>query len=67
MRLPQAAKVVILFVFPAKKKKDVVDGKVESSALPPSGKMCDMLKQACVMVQDPNVAACRLANPDDAP
>ena len=63
----QAAKVVILFFFPAKKKKDVVDGKVQSCAIPPSGNICDILKQASVIVQDPNVAACRLANPDDAP
>ena len=67
MRLPPLGKGCDIIFLSCQKKKDVVDGKVESYALPPSGKICDILKQASVIVQDPNVAACRLANPDDAP
>lgn len=45
----------------------VVDGRVESSVLPNSGKVDQLLGPAARIVEDPRLAAARAANPDDLP
>lgn len=43
--------------------KDVVAGVVQVSLAPSSGLLSDLFKPATAMVEDPNVASERIANP----
>jgi dipeptidase E len=46
-------------------KKTVVDGQVQATVVPATGKLRDLLSMAEAMVEDPRLAAARAANPDD--
>jgi hypothetical protein len=47
--------------------KQVVDGAVQSTLVPASGKVCDILKPAQEIVDDPRVATCRAENAPPPP
>lgn len=42
--------------------KEVVDGAVRATVVPAEGKVCDLLKPATAIVDDPRVAVCRTEN-----
>jgi hypothetical protein len=46
--------------------KEVVDGVLTTTLVPTKGLVQDLLKPAVAVVEDPNVALCRMANPDDS-
>jgi dipeptidase E len=46
-------------------KKTVVNGQVQATVVPATGKLRDLLSMAEAMVEDPRLAAARAENPDD--
>ena len=44
----------------------VVGGAVVCAVVPPSGPLAALLAEPTAIVDDPRVAACRAANPDDS-
>lgn len=48
-------------------KKTVVEGKVQASVVPETGKVRDLLSKATAIEEDPRLAAARAANPTDQP
>ena len=44
-------------------QKDVVNGKVKTSLVPPKGNLCSLLKMADKIIEDPNLKQAKLDNP----